>query len=174
MVAPYPRIGTTKDETGGTMNILVLCTGNSARSILLESILNKDGNGRITAYSAGSKPVGRVHPTAVSVLDARGYPTDALSSKSWDVFAESGAPEMDAVITVCGSAAAEPCPVWPGAPVRAHWGVEDPAAARSDRQQAAFEEAFALLKGRAQAMLKFPIETMEGPKLRDLLNRLAD
>ncbi len=156
------------------MNILVLCTGNSARSILLESILNKDGAGRVTAYSAGSKPVGRVHPIAAEVLAQRGYPTDTLASKSWDVFAGPEAPKMDAVITVCGSAAAEPCPVWPGTPVRAHWGVEDPAAAWSDQQQHAFEEAFALLRGRAKALLALPIETMAPPRLRDLLNRLAD
>jgi len=120
------------------MNILVLCTGNSARSILLESILTHRSDGRIKAWSAGSKPAGQVHPQSIKLLAKEGFPTDGLTSQSWDDYAKPDAPVMDAVITVCGSAAAEECPYWPGAPVRAHWGVEDPAAAAPDDQPEAF------------------------------------
>ncbi len=121
------------------MNILVLCTGNSARSILLESILTHRSDGRIKAWSAGSKPAGKVHPQSIALLETEGLPTDGLTSQSWDDYAATtDAPVMDAVITVCGSAAEEECPYWPGAPVRTHWGVEDPAAAAPDDQPAAF------------------------------------
>lgn len=142
------------------MNILVLCTGNSARSILLEAILTAESRGRISAFSAGSRPKGDVHPRTLALLDRKGLPTAGLRSKSWDEFARPGAPAMDAVITVCGSAAAEACPVWPGTPVRAHWGVEDPAAAPEDRQPNAFEEAYVQLRAHARALLSLPFETM--------------
>jgi arsenate reductase len=135
------------------MNILVLCTGNSARSILLESLLNRLGAGRVTAWSAGSRPAGRVHPASLGLLAAKGYDTAGLRSKSWDEFALPGAPKMDLVITVCGSAAGEACPIWPGAPLRAHWGVEDPAAAAEADWPAAFEAAYAALETRARAFL---------------------
>jgi arsenate reductase len=116
------------------MNILVLCTGNSARSILLETLLNAQGAGRVTAHSAGSNPTGRVHPQTLRLLAEEGHDTGAARSKSWDEFATPGAPEIDLVVTVCGSAAGEPCPIWPGAPLRTHWGIEDPAlAAELDR-----------------------------------------
>jgi len=105
------------------MNILVLCTGNSARSILLESLLNHLGGGRISAFSAGSKPAGQVHPGALALLMREGFDLGGLRSKSWDEFGNSNSPVMDAVITVCGNAANEECPIWPGAPVKAHWGV---------------------------------------------------
>ncbi len=131
------------------MNILVLCTGNSARSILLECILARLGNGIISSYSAGSQPSGKVHPQSMQLLTAEGYDTSMLSSKSWDVFAQADAPQMDAVITVCGSAANETCPMWPGAPARAHWGVEDPAAALPEDAPAAFQEAYGILSRRA-------------------------
>ena len=111
------------------MNILALCTGNSARSILLESLLNHEGKGRIKAYSAGSHPTGAPHPQALALLQAEGHDTNALRSKSWDEFTTPDAPQMDLVITVCSAAAGEACPIWPGAPIRAHWGVDDPAAA---------------------------------------------
>jgi arsenate reductase (thioredoxin) len=153
------------------MNILVLCTGNSARSILLEAILR--ASGRVSAFSAGSQPKGAVHPGALRLLTAKGLPTDGLRSKSWDEFATHGAPVMDAVITVCGSAAGEVCPIWPGAPVRAHWGIADPAAAVPAQQPAAFERAFALLDAKAQALLASPVETMDAASLQALLNRIG-
>lgn len=124
------------------MNILVLCTGNSARSILLEAILNRFGTqDGIKAWSAGSKPAGRVHPQSLKLLQSLGYPTESLRSKSWDEFASDVAPKMDLVITVCGSAADETCPFWPGAPLRTHWGIEDPAAAAESDWPAAFQTA---------------------------------
>ena len=135
------------------MNILVLCTGNSARSILLEAILNREGAGRITAFSAGSQPSGKVHPYSLKLLAAHGYDTSHARSKSWDAFALCDAPKMDAVITVCASAAGETCPIWPGTPVRAHWGVDDPAAACEADWPEAFDTAYRLLSLRAKAFL---------------------
>ncbi|MBI1418055.1 MAG: arsenate reductase ArsC [Limimaricola sp.] len=155
------------------MNILVLCTGNSARSILLESILNRDSGGRVHAFSAGSRPAGRVHPASLRLLAAKGYPTEGLRSKSWDEFAAPGAPEMDAVITVCGAAAAEECPYWPGAPVRAHWGVEDPAAAPEAAWDSAFATAFDQLHARAAAFLVLPFETMSQADMAAALARIG-
>ncbi len=155
------------------MNILVLCTGNSARSILLESILTHRSDGRVTAWSAGSRPAGEVHPQSIALLREKGFPTDGLSSQSWDDYAKDGAPVMDAVITVCGSAAAEECPYWPGAPLRAHWGVEDPAAAKPDDQPAAFAEAYRLLDARAQQLLALPFETMSRDDLQSALSRIG-
>ncbi len=155
------------------MNILVLCTGNSARSILLESLLTHRSNGRITAFSAGSKPSGKVHPQSLVLLAREGFPTDGLSSQSWDVYAEPGAPVMDAVITVCGSAAGEECPIWPGAPVRAHWGVEDPAAALEAYWEEAFNLAYMRLSNRAAALLDQPIEDMTPTDLQKTLNEIG-
>lgn len=155
------------------MKILVLCTGNSARSILLESLLSTRGKGRITAYSAGSQPAGHVHPGALSLLDEEGHATGGFRSKSWDEFGKPDAPEMDMVITVCGSAAEETCPMWPGAPLRAHWGVEDPAAATPQAQPAAFREAFDRLARRADALLALPFETMPRAALQAELSRIG-
>lgn len=155
------------------MNILVLCTGNSARSILLESIFNRLGRGRVTAFSAGSQPAGKVHPQSITLLTREGYDVTAARSKSWDEFAEPGAPEMDMVITVCGSAAGETCPIWPGAPVRAHWGVEDPAAADQANWEAAFDKAYRILRGRAETLLALPIETMDNATLKHELDRIG-
>ncbi len=155
------------------MNILVLCTGNSACSILLESILTHRSDGRITAWSAGSRPAGKVHPQSIALLRANGFPTDGLGSQSWDDYAKDDAPVMDAVITVCGSAAEEECPYWPGAPMRAHWGVEDPAAAKPDDQPAAFAEAYRLLDARAQQLLALPFATMSQDDLQSALNRIG-
>ncbi len=155
------------------MNILVLCTGNSARSILLESILNHRSDGRIKAWSAGSKPAGKVHPQSLKLLAEKGFPTDGLTSQSWDDFATPDAPVMDAVITVCGSAAGEECPYWPGAPLRAHWGVEDPAAAAPDDQPEAFAEAYSLLSAKAESLLALPFAEMTNDDVQAILDRIG-
>jgi len=158
------------------MNILVLCTGNSARSILLECILNKLGAGRITAYSAGSKPAGAPHPVALALLKFKGYPIENLRSKSWDEFAVPGAPVMDAVITVCGNARVEVCPMWPGAPLRGHWGIEDPAAVSSSPKatKAAFEVAYAVLKARAKALVSLDFERMSAAVRQHHITRIGE
>lgn len=155
-------------------NILVLCTGNSARSILGEAILNRDGAGRVRAWSAGSNPTGLVNPGALRLLEAKGLPTQGYRSKSWDEFAAPGAPVMDMVITVCSSAAGEVCPVWPGAPLRCHWGVDDPAAAPRDQIDTAFQVAYHLLSARIHAFLALPFETMDHETLQHHLDRIGE
>lgn len=155
------------------MNILILCTGNSARSILLETILNYRSDGRITAFSAGSKPAGKVHPQSLRLLADHRFPIDGLTSQSWDDFSGPDAPVMDAVITVCGSAAAEECPYWPGAPVRSHWGIEDPAAAAPEDWEPAFQTAFDLLYTKAQALFAQPFETYDTATLQAALNKIG-
>ena len=139
-----------------TRNVLFLCTGNSARSILSEAILNRLGEGRFRAFSAGSKPVGRVNPGAIELLTRREYATDELRSKSWDEFAGPDAPEMDYVITVCNNAAGETCPVWPGHPATDHWDIADPAGVgdTDEERRAAFETAYATLDGRIRDFLQ--------------------
>ena len=141
--------------TKPVQNVLFLCTGNSARSILSESLLNRLGDGRFRAFSAGSKPVGRVNPGALELLQRRGYPTEELRSKSWDEFAGAGAPAMDPVITVCNNAAGDTCPVWPGHPATEHWDIKDPAGvgASDVERRAAFEEAYAVLEKRIEKFL---------------------
>jgi protein-tyrosine-phosphatase len=134
-------------------SVLFLCTGNSARSILAEALLNRDGGGRFHAFSAGSFPKGAVHPMALELLRDYGFPVAGLRSKSWDEFAGAGAPPLDLIVTVCDNAAGETCPVWPGHPARAHWGIADPAAVQGDGQRAAFEEAYRLLDTRIAALL---------------------
>ena len=136
-------------------NVLFLCTGNSARSILSESLLNRLGEGRFLAYSAGSKPVGRVNPGALELLRRREYPTGGLRSKSWDEFAGPDAPVMDYIITVCNNAAGETCPVWPGHPATEHWDIADPAGVgkTDEERRAAFEEAYAVLQKRIEKFL---------------------
>ena len=151
------------------MNILILCTGNSARSILLESIFNQHGKGRVKAYSAGSNPTGKVHPESLALLAKKGHPTKGLRSKSWDEFADT--PKMDAVITVCGNARDETCPVWPGAPLTAHWGIEDPAAMGTPT---AFEVAYAMLEARAKAWLSLDFERMDAADQQHHLTRIGD
>ena len=133
-------------------NVLFLCTGNSARSILSEAILNRLGEGRFRAFSAGSRPVGRVNPGALELLARREYPTDELRSKSWDEFAQPGAPQMDYIVTVCNNAAGETCPVWPGHPATEHWDIDDPAGVGEtvEERRAAFEEAYAVLQKRIE------------------------
>jgi arsenate reductase len=144
-------------------NVLFLCTGNSARSIMAEGILRKDGAGRFNAYSAGSYPKGAVNPYALKTLTAFGYPADGFRSKSWDEYAAPGAPEMDFVFTVCDSAAGEVCPIWPGQPMTAHWGIEDPAAAEGSDvdKQRAFNEAFRYLRNRISAFTSLSLNSLD-------------
>ena len=160
------------------MNILVLCTGNSARSILLEALLNRLGEGRVRAFSAGSQPAGAVHPQSLKLLGGLGHDLSQARSKSWDEFATETAPKMDVVITVCASAAGETCPIWPArngvAPVRAHWGVEDPAAADEADWPEAFETAYGILERRARALLEMPVEDMEAGELKIHLDRIGE
>lgn len=140
------------------IHILFLCTGNSARSILAEALLNHWGKGRFTGHSAGSFPKGAVHPAALALLRQLGLPTEGLRSKSWDEFAQAGAPVMDYIFTVCDQAAGEACPIWPGHPVTAHWGLADPAAVSGAAQAPAFAEAFRILEARVRHFLSFPLE----------------
>lgn len=144
-------------------NILFLCTGNSARSILAESALTKLGNGRFRAFSAGSYPKGAVNPDAIALLERIEYPTDGLRSKSWDEFSGPDAPVMDFVFTVCDNAAGESCPVWPGQPMTAHWGIEDPAAVEGPdiQKEAAFVAAFRYLKNRISVFTALPIASLD-------------
>ena len=155
-------------------NVLFLCTGNTARSILAESILRKEGRGRFRSFSAGSQPKGQVNPYAIRVLERAEYPTDGLRSKNWSEFAAPDAPVMDFVFTVCDSAAAESCPVWPGQPMTAHWGIEDPAAVDGTdlEKEAAFVKALRYLKNRIVAFANLPLSSIDklslGTKLREI------
>ena len=156
-----------------TYNVLFLCTGNSARSILAEAIMNRDGGGRFRAFSGGSFPKGAVHPAALALLEKLGHSTDGFHSKSWDVFAEPGAPEFDFIITVCDNAAGEVCPVWPGKPVSAHWGIEDPAAAEGDGQEEAFWIAYQALKRRIDLFLALPLVSLDELTLASRLKEIG-
>ncbi|HEX6832484.1 MAG TPA: arsenate reductase ArsC [Rudaea sp.] len=160
--------------TDRVFNVLFLCTGNSARSILAESILYKDGGTRFRAYSAGSLPKGAVNPLAIETLEKMGYPTAGLRSKSWDEFERPGAPSMDFVITVCDNAAGEVCPIWPGHPIRAHWGIEDPAAVEGTKTEklAAFATAFRHLKNRIALFTALPAE-LESPLLQEKVREIG-
>jgi arsenate reductase len=155
-------------------NVLFLCTGNSARSILAESILRKDGAGRFRSFSAGSHPKGKVNQFALKVLAAMDYPTDGFRSKAWDEFAVPGAPVMDFVFTVCDSAAGETCPVWPGQPMMAHWGIEDPAAVEGSdiEKERAFSLAARYMRSRISVFLSLPLSSVDrlalGTKLRGI------
>jgi len=144
-------------------NVLFLCTGNSARSVMAEVLLNQLGQGRFRAYSAGSHPAGKVNPFTLELLNAGGHSTDALRSKSWDEFAAEGAPRMDFIITVCDNAAGEVCPIWPGRPVSAHWGFEDPAAAKGsdEDKRAKFAEVYQQIARRVRLFLSLPLETLD-------------
>lgn len=148
-----------------TYNVLFLCTGNSARSILSEAILNQEGKGRFNAYSAGSQPTGKVNPFAIRLLNSLGYETGRYRSKSWDEFSGSDAPSMDLIFTVCGNAADEVCPIWPGHPMTAHWGVPDPAGIEGNDAEieAAFKETYDRLYNRITTFLNLPIDTL-GPQ----------
>jgi protein-tyrosine-phosphatase len=156
-------------------NVLFLCTGNSARSILAESILKKDGAGRFRAFSAGSHPKGAVNPFALKVLESYGYPTDGYRSKSWDEFAAPGAPVMDFVFAVCDTAAGEVCPVWPGQPITAHWGIEDPAAIEGNaiQKEAAFVLAMRYLKNRISIFVNLPIRSLDRMSLNAKLREIG-
>ncbi len=164
--------------TAKTFNVLFLCTGNTARSVLAEGILRKDGAGRFTAFSAGSQPKGVVNPFALKTLAAYGYPIDGYRSKSWDEYAVAGAPQMDFIFTVCDNAAGEVCPIWPGQPMSAHWGVEDPAAVEGSdiAKETAFATAFRHLRNRIGAFINLPVESLDrltlAKKLADI-GRLA-
>lgn len=142
-------------------NVLFLCTGNSARSIIGEVLMNHCARGRFKAYSAGSQPKGEVHPMALKVLSGFGYPTDGLRSKSWEEFTGADAPTFDFIFTVCDNAAGETCPVWLGQPMTAHWGIEDPAAVEGEDQQAAFVQALRYLLRRIELFMALPLETLD-------------
>ena len=156
-------------------NVLFLCTGNTARSILAEGILARDGHGKFRAYSAGSQPKGIVNPFAIKVLQNFGYSTEGLSSKSWDVFASSDAPKMDFVFTVCDNAAGETCPLWPGQPMTAHWGIADPASVEGtdlDKERA-FIEAFRFMRNRIQAFISLPMSAIDKMALKQELSTIG-
>jgi arsenate reductase (thioredoxin) len=156
-------------------NVLFLCTGNSARSILAESILRKDGAGRFRAFSAGSHPKGKVNPLALQVLASFQYPVEGFRSKSWSEFANKDAPVMDFVFTVCDDAAGEVCPVWPGQPMTAHWGIEDPASVDGPdiAREAAFVAAFRYLKNRISIFTALPIRSLDGMALGSKLREIG-
>jgi arsenate reductase len=156
-------------------NVLFLCTGNSARSIMAEAILNRKGFPNFSAYSAGSQPKGAVHPAAVRQIESAKLPTAGLRSKAWDEFALTGAPQMDFVFTVCDNAAKEVCPVWPGQPMTAHWGVPDPAAVdgSSERVEKAFRDAFLILDRRISLFVSLPIASLDKLAIRKELDRIG-
>jgi arsenate reductase len=148
-------------------NVLFLCTGNSARSILAEALLNHEGGGRFRAYSAGSQPQAEPHPAALALLREQGYATGGFRSKSWDEFAGPEAPPMDLIITVCDSAAGETCPIWPGHPATAHWGLEDPAAVDGDKQDRAFFDAMTYLRRRISLLVELSDKELDELAWRD-------
>jgi len=156
-------------------NVLFLCTGNSARSILAEAILNQKGKPNFTAYSAGSHPAGRVNPGALQILETAKLPTTGLRSKSWDEFAEPTAPKMDFVFTVCDNAANETCPVWPGQPVTAHWGIPDPAAVAGTPEQIerAFRDAYVTLERRIGLFLSLPFSSLDQLALKKSVDQIG-
>ena len=156
-------------------NVLFLCTGNSARSIMAEAIMNQKGQPNFTAYSAGSQPTGAVRPEALRQLETAHLATLGLRSKSWDEFAVSGAPRLDFVFTVCDNAANEVCPVWPGQPMTAHWGIPDPAAVRgtSEQVEKAFREAFFLLERRISLFLSLPLSTLDRLSLKKEIDNIG-
>jgi arsenate reductase len=156
-------------------NVLFLCTGNSARSILAEAYLNTAGAGRFRAHSAGSHPTGKVNPFAEELLRKRGISTEGLRSKSWDEFARPGAPALDFIFTVCDNAAGEACPLWPGQPVTAHWGVADPAAAAGsdEDKRRAFVSAFTTLSSRIRLLLELPVERLDARSLKKSLEDIG-
>jgi len=161
--------------TGRTHNVLLLCTGNSARSILGEMLFNHLGQGRIKAYSAGSKPGGVVNPVAIETLQKHGVPCEGTRSKSWDEFGKPDAPQIDFIFTVCSNAANEPCPVWPGHPTTAHWAIPDPAHVEPmEARREAFEIAYQSLHKRISAFLRLPLETLSRDEIIAAARRIHE
>jgi protein-tyrosine-phosphatase len=158
-----------------TFNVLFLCTGNSARSILAEALMNHLGKGRFRAFSAGSHPTGKVNPFAVKLLENQGFPVDDLRSKSWDEFGAPDSPPLDFVFTVCDNAAGEACPFWPGQPMTAHWGVADPAAAEGDDaiKMLAFRQAFRELENRIKLFASLPFQSLDKIRLKNKLDEIG-
>ena len=156
-------------------NVLFLCTGNSARSIMAEAILNRKGRPNFRAFSAGSMPTGKVRPEALKQLELAGMPTDGARSKSWDEFARPDAPKMDFVFTVCDNAAKEVCPIWPGQPMTAHWGVPDPAsvAGSPEEIQRTFRDAYSILDRRISLFLSLPIESLDRMAIKREIDRIG-
>ncbi|RTL57029.1 MAG: arsenate reductase ArsC [Rhodocyclaceae bacterium] len=161
--------------TDRSYNVLFLCTGNSARSILAEALLNHFGKGRFRAFSAGSHPAGKVNPYAIALLKEKGLPVDDLRSKNWDEFATPDAAPIDFIFTVCDNAAGEVCPVWPGHPMTAHWGIEDPAAVEGgdEEKRAAFAKAFLLLHRRIDLFLNLPLQKLDALSAQGELNQIG-
>jgi arsenate reductase len=157
------------------LNVQFLCTGNSARSILAEAYLNSAGRGRFAAYSAGSHPAGKVNPFALDLLEKNRLPTEGLRSKNWDEFAAPGAPQLDLVFTVCDNAAGEMCPIWPGQPISAHWGVADPAAVTGTdaEKRSAFRRAFTELSARIDLLLALPLDRLDRLALKRKLDEIG-
>jgi len=158
-----------------TYNVLFLCTGNSARSILAEAILNRLGAGSFQAFSAGSHPAGQVNPYARSLLQSLNYSTDDFRSKNWEEFADTDAPDMDFVFTVCDQAGSETCPIWPGGPMTVHWGIPDPAAVQGSDAEiaAAFAETYRILNSRIELFVRLPLATLDQPALAERLNEMG-
>ena len=158
-----------------TYNVLFLCTGNSARSIIAECVLNKLGRGRFRAFSAGSFPKGEVHPYAVELLRRQAFDTEALRSKSWNEFAAQGAPQLDFVFTVCDNARGEVCPIWPGQPMTAHWGMPDPAAAEGNEaeRRLAFVETLRMLNNRVGAFVNLPLKSLDKLSLQKQIDEIG-
>lgn len=161
--------------TNKTFNVLFLCTGNSARSIMAEAILSREGMGRFNAYSAGSQPAGKVNPYALELLESLNYDTSKFRSKNWDEFAKARAPKMDFVFTVCDNAAKETCPVWPGQPMTAHWGVPDPAAATGTEAEVryAFADTYRMLNSRISIFVNLPLASLDSLALKKELDRIG-
>jgi arsenate reductase len=159
----------------GHYNVLFLCTGNSARSIMAEAIMNYKGRPNFTAYSAGSHPSGAVRPEAIAELERAGLPTDGLRSKSWDEFGKPGAPKLDFVFTVCDNAAKEVCPLWPGQPLTAHWGVPDPAAVRGTTEEIkrAYRDAFVTLERCIGLFLSLPLATIDELAIKQEIDKIG-
>ena len=162
-------------DTRSHYNILFLCTGNSARSILAEAIMNRVGAGKFTAYSAGSMPKGAVHPQAIKLLESLNYKTDGFRSKSWDEFATPTAPKLDFIITVCDNAAGEVCPIWPGQPIQAHWGIPDPAAAEGAEPivALAFADAYRQMNNRISLFASLPIESLDRLAMKRHMDKIG-